>query len=136
MAESIRRQWSVEKTILAVYRVPVTDEWRLIAVADSRLSTLGTVKQHFEEDLGSSATPVLGDEGGPSEETLRAYVQEVFGIVVQLLPALFILSTAAGALLNYGVMRLLWRRLGQQPPLPDQARTVEGSGSMRLGVDR
>jgi len=37
---------------------------------------------------------------------------------VRLLPALFVLSTAAGALLNYGVMRLLWSRLGQQPPLP------------------
>jgi hypothetical protein len=42
----------------------------------------------------------------------------VFGTVLQLLPALFVLSTAAGALLNYGVVRLVWGRLGNWPPLP------------------
>jgi uncharacterized protein YybS (DUF2232 family) len=80
---------------------------------------LGTVKQHFEEGLSQAFHQFMSEGGGPSEEALRTHVQEAFRTVVQLLPALFVLSTAAGALLNYGVVRILWRRLGGQPPLPE-----------------
>jgi uncharacterized protein YybS (DUF2232 family) len=79
---------------------------------------LGAVKQHFEENLSQALPQLLSDGGGLSDEALRGYVQAVFGTVVQLLPALFVLSTAAGALLNYGVVRIVWDRLGNRPPLP------------------
>jgi uncharacterized protein YybS (DUF2232 family) len=79
---------------------------------------LGAVKQHLEEDLNQALHPLLSDREGLSGAALRGYVQEVFGVVVQLLPALFVLSTAAAALLNYGVVRLLWGRLGARPSLP------------------
>ncbi len=117
MSEAIKRQWSVERTILASTVLPALASGALIALLISSVA-LGAVKQHFEEDLTQALRQVLSDGGGLSDDALRAYVQEVLGMVVQLLPALFVLSTAAGALLNYGVMRLLWSRLGQQPPLP------------------
>jgi uncharacterized protein YybS (DUF2232 family) len=118
MAEAISRQWSVEKTLLVSTAVPVAVSGIVIALLFSSVDLeLGTVKQHFEEDLGHALRQFWADEGGPSEETLRTYVHEAFETVVQLLPALFILSTAAVALLNYGVVRRLWRRLEGQPPL-------------------
>jgi uncharacterized protein YybS (DUF2232 family) len=80
---------------------------------------LGAVKQHFHEDLSQALRPLLSEGGGLSDEALRAYVQEALGTVMQLLPSLFVVSTAAGALLNYGVVRIMWRHLGGQPPLPE-----------------
>jgi uncharacterized protein YybS (DUF2232 family) len=119
MAEAIRRQWSVEKTLLVSTAVPVVASGIVMALLFSSVDLdLVTVKQHFEKDLSQALRQFLTEEGGPSEATLHAYVQEVFGTVVQLLPAFFVLSTAAGVLLNYGVVRLLWRRLGGQP-LPE-----------------
>jgi uncharacterized protein YybS (DUF2232 family) len=122
MAEASRRQWSVEKTLLVSTAVPVLTSGIVMALLFSSVD-LGTVKQHFEEDLSQALRQFLAEEGGPSEETLRTYVQEAFGTIVQLLPALFILSTAAAALLNYCVVRLLWRRLGGQPPLREAMLT-------------
>ena len=136
MAEAIKRQWSVERTILASTALPAVASGALIAVLISSVD-LGAVKQHFEEDLSQALRQLLSEGGGLSDDALRAYVQEVLGTVVQLLPALFVLSTAAGALLNYGVVRLVWSRLGQPATAPDDnARTVESSGSLCLGVDR
>jgi uncharacterized protein YybS (DUF2232 family) len=119
MAEAIRRQWSVEKTLLVSTAVPVVASGLVMALLFSSVDLdLGTVRQHFEEDLGHALRQFWAEEAGPSEATLRAYVQEGFDTIVQLLPALFILSTAAAALLNYGVVGMLWRRLGAEPPLP------------------
>jgi uncharacterized protein YybS (DUF2232 family) len=118
LAEAIRRQWSVENTLLISTAAPVVASGIVMALLLASVDLdVGAVKQHFEEDLSQALRQFLIEEGGPSEDTLRAYVQEAFGTVVQLLPALFILSTAAAALLNYGVVRILWRRLGGQPPL-------------------
>jgi len=118
LAEAIRRQWSVENTLLISTAAPVVASGIVMALLFASVDLdVGAVKQHFEEDLSQALRQFLIEEGGPSEDTLRAYVQEAFGTVVQLLPALFILSTAAAALLNYGVVRILWRRLGGQPPL-------------------
>jgi uncharacterized protein YybS (DUF2232 family) len=116
MSETIKRQWSVERTILASTALPAVASGALIALLISALD-LSAVKQHFEEDLSQALRQVLSDGGGLSADAMRAYVQEVLGMVVQLLPALFVLSTAAGALLNYSVVRLLWSRLGHRPPL-------------------
>jgi uncharacterized protein YybS (DUF2232 family) len=120
LAEAIRRQWSVERTILASTAVPsMASGALLVALIWSVDLNLGAVKQHFHEDLGQALRPLLSEQGGLSDEALRTYVQEAFGTVMQLLPSLFVLSTAAGALLNYGVVRIMWRRLGGQPPLPE-----------------
>jgi uncharacterized protein YybS (DUF2232 family) len=118
MAEAIRQQWSVEKTLLLSTVVPVMMSAMVIAVIFSSVNfDLGTVKQHFEEDLSQALHQIWPDEGGPSEETLHTYVQEALETVVRLIPALFALSTAAAALLNYGVVGIVWRRLQGQPPL-------------------
>jgi len=118
MAEAIRRQCPAEKTLLVSTAAPVVASGIVMALLFSSVDLdLGVVKQHFEEDLSQALRQFLIEEGGPSGDTLRTYVQEAFGTVVQLLPALFILSTAAATLLNYGVVRLVWRRLGGEPPL-------------------
>jgi uncharacterized protein YybS (DUF2232 family) len=117
MAEAIKRQWSIERTILASTALPAVASGALLALLISSVD-LGAVKQHLEGDLNQALHQLLSDREGLSDAALRGYVQEVFGIVLQLLPALFVLSTAAGALLNYGVVRLLWDRLGNRPPLP------------------
>jgi len=118
MAEAIKRQWPVEKALLVSTALPVVASGIVMALLFSSVDLdLGPMKQHFEEDLGHALRQFWADGGGPSEETLRTYVQEAFETVLQLLPALFILSTAAAALLNYGVVRILWRRLEGQPPL-------------------
>jgi uncharacterized protein YybS (DUF2232 family) len=120
LAEAIRRQWSVERTILASTAVPSMASGALIAALIWSVDlNLGAVKQHFHEDLGQALRPLLSEGGGLSDEALQAYVQEAFGTVMRLLPALLVLSTAAGALLNYGVVRIMWRRLGGQPSLPE-----------------
>jgi len=119
MAEAIRRQWPVEKTLLLSTVMPAAMSGMVLALVFSSVDLeLGTVKQHFEEELGQALRQLWADQGGPSEETLRSYVQEAFETVVQLLPALFMLSTAAAALLNYSVARVVWRRLQGQPPIP------------------
>ena len=117
MAEAIKREWSIERTILASTALPAAASGALLALLISSVD-LGVVKQLFEEDLSQALHQLLSDREGLSDEALRGYVQAVLGIVVRLLPALFVLSTAAGALLNYGVVRLLWARLGNRPPLP------------------
>jgi len=118
MAEAIRRQWPVEKTLLLSTVVPVlTSGIVMTQLFFSVDLDLGTVKQHFEEDLGHALRQFWADKDGPSAETLRTYVQRALETVVQLLPALFILSTAAAALLNYRVVAVFWRRLEGQPPL-------------------
>jgi uncharacterized protein YybS (DUF2232 family) len=120
LAEAIKRRWSVERTILAATALPALASGALIAVLIwSDHLNLVLMKQHFHEDLGQALRPLLNEGGGLSDEALQVYVQEAFEIVVQLLPALFVLSTAAGALLNYGVVRIMWRRLASQPPLPE-----------------
>jgi uncharacterized protein YybS (DUF2232 family) len=119
MAEAMRRQWSVEKTLLASIVVPsVASGLVMVWLFSSAELDLSAVKQNFEDDLGQTLRQSLAGGGGPSEAELHTYVQEAFAIVMQLLPALFVLSTAAGALINYGVVRLLWRRMGKQPWLP------------------
>jgi uncharacterized protein YybS (DUF2232 family) len=120
LAEAIRRQWSVEGTILVSTALPAVASGALIALLISSVDlNLEAVKQHFQEDLGQALRQLLSEGGGLSDEGLEAYVQEAFGTVVQLLPALFVLSTAAGALLNYGVVRIVWRRLASHPSLPE-----------------
>jgi uncharacterized protein YybS (DUF2232 family) len=120
LAEAIRRQWSVERTILASTALPSIASGALITLLISSVDlNLEAVKQHFQEDLSQALRQLLSEGGGLSNEALEAYVQEAFGTVVQLLPALFVLSTAAGTLLNYGVVRIVWRRLASHPPLPE-----------------
>jgi uncharacterized protein YybS (DUF2232 family) len=136
MAEAIRRQWSVERTILASTALPAVASGILLALLISS-ADLGTMKQHFEEDLSQALRQLASHEGGLSDAALRSSIQEVFGTVVRLLPALFVLSTAAGALLNYSVVRLIQARLGNLAPLPTitlaQWRAPEGCVWVLIG---
>jgi uncharacterized protein YybS (DUF2232 family) len=120
LAEAIRCQWSMERTILASTALPsVTSGVVLLLLISSVDLNLGALKQHFEEEFGQLFRQLWSETGAPSDEAIHTYVQEAFGAVVLLLPALFVLSTAVGALLNYSAVRLLWRRLGGQPALPE-----------------
>jgi uncharacterized protein YybS (DUF2232 family) len=120
LAEAIRRQWSIERTILASTAIPVVTSGTVLTLLIASVDlNLGALQQRFEEELGQAVQQLMRERGGPSDDALRAYVQEAFGAVVRLLPAFFVLSTAAGALLNYGVVRLIWRRLEGQSALPE-----------------
>jgi uncharacterized protein YybS (DUF2232 family) len=122
MAEAIRRRWSVEKTLLVATAVPLVATGLvmagLFASADVNLSAM---RQHFERELSQTLPQYLAEEGGAVDGDLRTYIQEALTIVVRLLPALFIISTAAGALVNYGVVRVLWRRMGDRALFPELA---------------
>jgi uncharacterized protein YybS (DUF2232 family) len=118
MSEAIRRQWSVEKTLFISTILPSVASGVVVALLLLSVDVnLDAVKQHFEDDLSQALQQLMTEGGALNEDALRTYVQEGFRTVVQLLPALFVLSTAAGALLNYGVVRIVWRRLEGQPPL-------------------
>jgi uncharacterized protein YybS (DUF2232 family) len=118
MSEAIRRQWSVERTLFISTILPsVASGGVMVLLLLSVDVNLGAVQQHFEDDLSQALQQLMTEGGAPNEDALRTYVQEGFRTVMQLLPALFVLGTAAGALLNYGVVRIVWRRLGGQPPL-------------------
>jgi uncharacterized protein YybS (DUF2232 family) len=120
MAEAIRRQWSVDRTLFISTILPSVASGVVIALLFSSVDlNLDAVKQHVEEDLGQTFHQLMTEGGGPNQGALRTYVQEVFATIVQLLPALFVLSTAVGALLNYGVVRIMWHRLRGQPPFPE-----------------
>jgi uncharacterized protein YybS (DUF2232 family) len=120
LAEAIRRQWSIEKTILASTALPSVASGAVLVLLISSIDfNLVALQQHFDEDLSQMLRQLWSEGGEPSDDALHTYVQGVFGAVVQLLPALFMLSTAVGALLNYSAARLLWRRLGGQPALPE-----------------
>jgi uncharacterized protein YybS (DUF2232 family) len=120
LAETIRRRWPIERAILAATALPALASGALIGLLLSSVDfDLGALQQPFEEDLGQALRPLLSDAGVPSDAELRGYVQEVFATVVRLFPGLFVLSTAAGVLLNYAVVCIVWRRLGSGPPLPE-----------------
>jgi uncharacterized protein YybS (DUF2232 family) len=122
MAEAIRRRWSVEKTLLVATAVPLVATALVMAgLFSSADVNLSAIRQHFERELSQTLPQYLAEEGGAVGGDLRTYIQEALTIIVRLLPALFIISTAAGALVNYSVVRLLWRRMEDQTLFPDLA---------------
>ena len=137
MAEAITRQWSVERTILASTVLPVVASGALMALLISSVDLLGAVKQHFEEDLGQALRQLLSDEGGLSDETLRTYVQEIFETVVQLIARTVHPQHGGGSTAQLRRGTPIVGPTGGPATAPDDdARAVEGSGSLRLGVDR
>jgi uncharacterized protein YybS (DUF2232 family) len=112
MAVAIRRRWSVEKTIALSTIVPfLTSGLFLTALLSSAEVEVEALKQHVEENLEQALQPYVAAGDQTIAGDLRAYIQEAFSIAVRTLPALFLLSTAVGALLNYSVTRVVWRRL-------------------------
>jgi uncharacterized protein YybS (DUF2232 family) len=77
------------------------------------------MRHHFEDNLTQALQPYMTEGDHAAAGEVRAYVQEAMGHIIRLLPALFVMSTAAGAVLNYGVVRLVWRRLEGPPLFPD-----------------
>jgi uncharacterized protein YybS (DUF2232 family) len=120
MAEAIRRRWSVEKVLLVATAVPLAATALVMAGLFSSADVdLSAMRQHFERELSRTLPQYLAEEGGEVDGDLRTYIQEALTVVVRLLPSLFIISTAAGALINYSVVRLLWRRMEDQTLFPD-----------------
>jgi uncharacterized protein YybS (DUF2232 family) len=120
IAEAVRRRWSIEKTLLVATAVPLMATSLVMAgLFSSADVNLSAVRQRFEQELSQTLPQYLADEGGAVDGDLRTYIQEALTIVVRLLPALFIISTAAGALVNYGVVRVLWRWTGDRALFPD-----------------
>jgi uncharacterized protein YybS (DUF2232 family) len=122
MAEALRREWPVERTILVSTALPSVASGILLVWLFSS-TDLSAVKLQFEEHLSQGLGQLWIEESAPKSDALHMYIQDAFRAALQLLPALFILSTAAGALLNYGVVRFLWRRLGGQLPHPTASFT-------------
>lgn len=118
MAGAIRLRWSVEKTLGAATLAPFLVSG-LVMLSLLPAADLGAIRKHFEDSLSQALQPYLMEGDRASEKEVRAYVQEAMGHVIRLLPALFVISTAAGAILNYGVVRLVWRRLQGPPWFPD-----------------
>lgn len=120
IAEAVRRRWSIEKTLLVATAAPLMATSLVMAgLFSSADVNLSAVRQRFEQELSQTLPQYLADEGGAVDGDLRTYIQEALTIVVRLLPALFIISTAAGALVNYGVVRVLWRWTGDRALFPD-----------------
>jgi uncharacterized protein YybS (DUF2232 family) len=117
MAEAIRRRWPVEKTLGAATLASLLVSGLVIAaILPSAGADASAMRKHFEENLSQALQPYLTEGDHAVESDARMYVQEAIGHVIRLLPALFIMSTAASAVLNYSIVRLVWRRL-QGPPL-------------------
>jgi uncharacterized protein YybS (DUF2232 family) len=117
MAEAIRRRWSVEKAVALSTIAPfLASGLFLTSLLSSPEIDINVFKQHFEENLEQALRPYLTEGDQAIKGDLRDYIQEAIGVVVQTLPALFLLSTAVAALLNYSVTRLVWRRI-EGPPL-------------------
>lgn len=124
MAEAISRRWSVEKTLLVATAIPLLATSLVIAVLLSSAGVdLSTLSQHFENDIRQTLPQYFSEGGGAVDGDLRTYIQEALTIVMQLLPSLFIISTAAGALVNYSVVRLTWRRMGDRALFPEMTLT-------------
>ena len=120
MAEAIRRRWSVERVLLVATAVPLAATALVMAGLFSSADVdLSAMRQHFERELSRTLPQYLAEEGGEVDGDLRTYIQQALTVVVRLLPSLFIISTAAGALINYSVVRLLWRRMEDQTLFPD-----------------
>jgi uncharacterized protein YybS (DUF2232 family) len=115
MAEAIRRRWSVEKTLLVATAIPLLTTSLVMAVLLSSIGAdLNTLSQYFESDFSQTLRQYFAEGGGSVDGDLHIYIQEALTIVMQLLPSLVIISTAAGALANYGVVRSIWRRTGDR----------------------
>jgi uncharacterized protein YybS (DUF2232 family) len=120
MAEAIRRKWSVERTLLTATAVPFISTGLAMGLLLSSANVdLGTIRQHFEQDLAQTLPQYLNQGGDAIDGELRAYIEEALSIVVRLIPALLIISTAATALINYGLTRIVWRRAGNQGAFPE-----------------
>jgi uncharacterized protein YybS (DUF2232 family) len=120
MGETVRRRWSVERTLAAATIAPLVASGIvmgvLLAAADPDLNSLW---QQFQENLHQALHSYVAEADKAVEGDLQAYIQEVVGFAAHLVPALFIISTAVGAVLNYGAVRALWRRMGGPPLFPD-----------------
>ena len=120
MAEAIRRKWSVERTLLTATAVPFISTGLAMGLLLSSANVdLSTIRQHFEQDLAQTLPQYLNQGGDAIDGELRAYIEEALSIVVRLIPALLIISTAATALINYGLIRIVWRRAGNQEAFPE-----------------
>jgi uncharacterized protein YybS (DUF2232 family) len=120
MAEAVRGRWSVERTLLVATAAPLVATALVMAGLFSSVDVnLSAMRQHFERELSQTLPQYLAEEGEAVDGDLRTYIQEALTVVIRLLPALFIISTAAGALVNYSVVRLLWRRMEDQTLFPD-----------------
>jgi uncharacterized protein YybS (DUF2232 family) len=112
LAEAIRRRWSVEKAIALSTIVPFMASGLLLSsLLTSPEFDVHALTQHLEENLDQALRRYVTESDQAAKSDLQAYIREAFSLIVRTLPALFLLSTAATAFLNYSVTRLVWRRI-------------------------
>jgi uncharacterized protein YybS (DUF2232 family) len=112
LAEAIRRRWSVEKAIALSTIAPFLASGLLLtSLLSSPEFDIHALKQHLAENLDQALRRYVTESDQAVKSDLQVYIREAFGLIVQTLPALFLLSTAAAAFLNYSVTRLVWRRI-------------------------
>ncbi len=122
MAETVRRRWPIEKTFLIATGVSLlVSGIVMVTFLWSAPLDLAMARQQLEEHLDRALRPYLGEVDAVIEAQLLPYIQETLKLVIQLFPALLVMSTAAGVILNYSVVRILWRRVGGPPLFPDTA---------------
>jgi uncharacterized protein YybS (DUF2232 family) len=122
MAAALHRRWAVEKTLAVAIVAPLSVSGLLmVALLPSTELDFNALRQHFEAHLSQALQAYVIEGDSAPEGEVQAYVQEAMRYVIRLLPALFVMSTAAGALLNYGLARFLWRRSGGPPLFPSRS---------------
>jgi uncharacterized protein YybS (DUF2232 family) len=122
LAEGIRRQWSVEKTLGAATLAPLFVTALVIAAILLSVDVdLSTFRKQVEDNLSQALQPYMMEGDNAIEGDVRMYVQGAMSHVIGLLPALFVMSTAASVILSYGIVRLVWRRVKGASLFPDLA---------------
>ena len=119
MARALQQRYSMEKTLFAASLLPLLVSGSVMAgFLWSTPLDFGAVRRHLETQLAEAMHAYLKGDDLAALPQLPLYLQEALDLVLRVLPALLVISAAGGALLNYAVVRALWRRLGGSPPLP------------------
>lgn len=117
MARSIQEQHSAEKTLLLASTVPLLVSGIVLgAFLWSAQPDLAAMRGQLEERLTQAMRLYLKGYENISDAQILQLTQDTLDLILRLLPALVLISSAAGALLNYSIARLLWHRVGGSPP--------------------
>lgn len=117
MARAIQQRQSAEKTLFLASIIPLLVSGVVLgAFLWSAQPDFAAMRGQLEEHLTQGMRPYLKGYDNISDAQLLQLTQDALDLILRLLPALVLISSAAGALLNYSIARLLWRRLGGSPP--------------------
>jgi uncharacterized protein YybS (DUF2232 family) len=119
MARALQQRYPVEKTLFAASLLPLLVSGSvMVGFLWSTPLDFGAVRRYLEAHLAEALHTYLKADDLAALPQLPLYLHDALDLVLRVLPALLVISSVAGALLNYVVVRALWRRLGGTPPLP------------------